>query len=159
MTRLDRPHHKRIGGIHVYGGSHFIADPQTAPRLGNRLHPYTQIQWIEAQGIKRSEPACALARMQALTPTKETQKWLRLLQRLQQDKLRASMGMAIRTLALQRAMWATKHKLKAQGLKLAQFPHRELVSRAEQAAALPFPRCPRGPTRPAQSGGRHRQSQ
>jgi hypothetical protein len=53
-------------------------------------------------------------------------------QRLQQDKLRASMGMAIRTLALQRAMWLPSTSLKTQGLKLAQFPHRELVSRAEQ---------------------------
>jgi hypothetical protein len=55
--------------------------------------------------------------------------------RLQQAKLLASMGMATRTLALQRAMWATKRQLQAQGLKVNFFPHRELVSRAEQYLA------------------------
>jgi hypothetical protein len=52
--------------------------------------------------------------------------------RLQQAKLLASMSNATRTLALQRAMWATKRQLHAQGLKVNFFPHRELVSRAEQ---------------------------
>jgi hypothetical protein len=46
-------------------------------------------------------------------------------------KLRASMVMATRTLALQRAMWATKRKLRAQGLKVSHFPRRELVTLAE----------------------------
>jgi hypothetical protein len=43
-------------------------------------------------------------------------------QRLQQDKLRASMGMAIRTLALQRAMWATEHKFKDTGIEACSIP-------------------------------------
>ena len=52
-------------------------------------------------------------------------------QRLQQDKLRARLHFATRTLALQRAMWATKRKLRAQGLKVSHFPRRELVTLAE----------------------------
>jgi hypothetical protein len=54
---------------------------------------------------------------------------------LQQAKLLVSMSNATRTLALQRAMWATKRQLQAQGLKVNFFPHRELVSRAEQYLA------------------------
>lgn len=56
-------------------------------------------------------------------------------QRLQQHKLRASMAVATWTLALQAAMWAIKRQLKAQGLKVSHFPHRELVTRAEQYLA------------------------
>jgi hypothetical protein len=52
-------------------------------------------------------------------------------QRLQQDKLHASMGMATRTLALQAAMKAAKHQLQAQGLRPTHFSHRDLVIRAE----------------------------
>jgi hypothetical protein len=42
-------------------------------------------------------------------------------QRLRQDKLRATMTFAARTLALQAALKATKHQLRAQGLRVAQF--------------------------------------
>jgi hypothetical protein len=52
-------------------------------------------------------------------------------QRLQQDKLHASMGMATPTLALQAAMKAAKHQLQAQGLRPTHFSHRDLVIRAE----------------------------
>jgi len=46
-------------------------------------------------------------------------------------KLRASMSMATRVLALQAALKATKRKLQAQGLKVNHFPMRELKARAE----------------------------
>ena len=52
-------------------------------------------------------------------------------QRLQQDKVRASMGMAVNVLALQRAMNLTKRQLQAQGLKPSHFSHRDLRVRAE----------------------------
>jgi hypothetical protein len=46
-------------------------------------------------------------------------------------QLRASMSLATNTLALQRAMKAAKAKLQAQGLRVSQFSHRDLVIRAE----------------------------
>ena len=52
-------------------------------------------------------------------------------QRLQQDKVRASMGMAVNVLALQRAMNLTKRQLQAQGLEPSHFSHRDLRVRAE----------------------------
>jgi hypothetical protein len=56
-------------------------------------------------------------------------------QRLQQDKLHASMSLATNTLALQRAMKAVKAGLQAQGLRPSHFSHRDLVIRAEQYLA------------------------
>jgi hypothetical protein len=53
-------------------------------------------------------------------------------QRLQQDKIRASMSLATHTLALQRAMNLTKRQLQAQGLKPNHFSLRDLRIRAEQ---------------------------
>src|SRR5580704_17681803 len=53
-------------------------------------------------------------------------------QRLQQDKLHASISLATNTLARQRAMKAAKAGLQAQGLRPSQFSHRDLVIRAEQ---------------------------
>ena len=50
---------------------------------------------------------------------------------LAQAKLRATLHHATRTLALQRAMWATKAQLQRQGLRVAQFTHRDLVIQAE----------------------------
>ena len=50
-------------------------------------------------------------------------------------QLRASMSLATNTLALQRAMKAAKAKLQAQGLRVSQFSHRDLVIRAEQYLA------------------------
>jgi hypothetical protein len=52
-------------------------------------------------------------------------------QRLQQDKIRASMSLATHTLALQRAMNLTKRQLQAQGLKPNHFSLRDLRVRAE----------------------------
>ena len=52
-------------------------------------------------------------------------------QRLQQDKIRASMGMAVNVLARQAAIKATKRQLQAQGLRFSQFSHRDLVIRAD----------------------------
>jgi hypothetical protein len=52
-------------------------------------------------------------------------------QKLQQDKLHASMSLATNTLARQRAMKAAKAKLQAQGLRPSHFSHRDLVIRAE----------------------------
>jgi hypothetical protein len=46
-------------------------------------------------------------------------------------QLRASMSLATNTLARQRAMKAAKHQLQAQGLRVSQFSHRDLVVRAE----------------------------
>ena len=48
-------------------------------------------------------------------------------QRLQQDKIRASMGIAVNVLARQAAIKATKRQLQAQGLRFSQFSHRDLV--------------------------------
>jgi hypothetical protein len=56
-------------------------------------------------------------------------------QRLQQDKLHASMSLATNTLALQRAMKAAKAGLQAQRLRPSHFSHRDLVIRAEQYLA------------------------
>ena len=50
---------------------------------------------------------------------------------LAQAKLRATLHHATRTLALQRAMWATKAQLQRQGLRVAQFTHRDLAIQAE----------------------------
>jgi hypothetical protein len=47
-------------------------------------------------------------------------------QRLQQDKLHASIGMATTS-----AMKAAKHQLQAQGFRPTQFSHRDLVIRTE----------------------------
>jgi hypothetical protein len=52
-------------------------------------------------------------------------------QRLQQDKLHASMSLATNTLARQRALKAAKHQLQGQGLRVSQFSQRDLVIRAE----------------------------
>ena len=46
-------------------------------------------------------------------------------------KLRASMGLATRVLALQAATNATKRKLQAQGQKVAHMPRRDLRTLAE----------------------------
>jgi hypothetical protein len=56
-------------------------------------------------------------------------------QRLHQAQVRASMGMAVNVLALQRAIKAAKAKLQAQGFRPSHFPHRDLVVRAEQYLA------------------------
>jgi hypothetical protein len=45
------------------------------------------------------------------------------------------MGMAVNVLARQAAMKAAKHQLSAQGLRVSQFSHRDLVIRAEQYLA------------------------
>jgi hypothetical protein len=50
-------------------------------------------------------------------------------------QLHASMTLATNTLALQRAMKAAKAKLQAQGLRVSQFSHRDLVIRADQYLA------------------------
>ena len=52
-------------------------------------------------------------------------------QRLQQDKLHASMSLATNTLARQRAMKAAKAGLQAQGLRPSHFSHRDLLIRAK----------------------------
>jgi hypothetical protein len=52
-------------------------------------------------------------------------------QRLQQDKIRASMSLATNVLARQAALKAAKHQLQAQGFRVSQFSHRELTLRAE----------------------------
>jgi hypothetical protein len=52
-------------------------------------------------------------------------------QRLQQDKIRASMSLATNTLARQRAMKAAKHQLQAQGLRPSHFAHRDLLIKAD----------------------------
>jgi hypothetical protein len=57
-------------------------------------------------------------------------------QRLRQDKLRATMTFAARTLALQAALKATKHQLRAQGLRVAQFTPPHLGAQAEAYLAL-----------------------
>jgi hypothetical protein len=49
-----------------------------------------------------------------------------------EDKLRASMSLATNTLARQRAIKAAKAGLQAQGLRVSQFSHRDLVIRADQ---------------------------
>lgn len=54
---------------------------------------------------------------------------------LQLTKLHASMTIATRTRALQVAMDHAKRRLQAQGLRVSQFSHRELVLRAEQYLA------------------------
>jgi hypothetical protein len=56
-------------------------------------------------------------------------------QRLHQAQVRASMGMAVKVLARQAAIKATKRQLQAQGLKPTHFSHRDLVIRAEQYLA------------------------
>jgi hypothetical protein len=48
-----------------------------------------------------------------------------------QAQVLASMSLATNTLALQRAMKATKHQLQAQGLRVTHFSPRDLVIRAE----------------------------
>jgi hypothetical protein len=48
-----------------------------------------------------------------------------------QAQLRASMSLAVGTLALQRAMALTKRQLQAQGQKPSHFSHRDLRVRAE----------------------------
>jgi hypothetical protein len=53
-------------------------------------------------------------------------------QRLQQDKLRATMIQATRTLALQVATNAAKLKLRAKGFQVSSFTRRELVAFGEQ---------------------------
>jgi hypothetical protein len=50
-------------------------------------------------------------------------------------QLRTRLHCAAITIALQRAMNLTKHKLRAQGYKVNHFPHRELKVRAEQYLA------------------------
>jgi hypothetical protein len=50
---------------------------------------------------------------------------------LAQAQLRTSMGIAVKVLALQRAMNLTKRQLQAQGLKPSHFSHRDLRVRAE----------------------------
>jgi hypothetical protein len=45
--------------------------------------------------------------------------------------LRASMSLATNTLARQAAIKEAKHQLSAQGLRVSQFSHRDLVIRAE----------------------------
>jgi hypothetical protein len=50
-------------------------------------------------------------------------------------QVRASMSLATHTLARQRAMKAAKHQLLAQGFRVSQFSHRDLVIRAEQYLA------------------------
>jgi hypothetical protein len=50
-------------------------------------------------------------------------------------QLRTRLHCAAITIALQRAMNLTKHKLRAQGYKVNHFPHRELKARAEQYLA------------------------
>jgi hypothetical protein len=45
--------------------------------------------------------------------------------------LHASMSLATNTLARQRAMKAAKARLQAQGLRVSQFSHRDLVIRAD----------------------------
>jgi hypothetical protein len=50
---------------------------------------------------------------------------------VQLAKLRASMGMATHTLALQAALKVTKRQLSAQGRKVNHFPRRDLRTLAE----------------------------
>jgi hypothetical protein len=54
---------------------------------------------------------------------------------VQQAQLRTSMASAVNVLALQRAMGFAKRQLQAQGLRVSQFSHRDLVIRAEQYLA------------------------
>jgi hypothetical protein len=54
---------------------------------------------------------------------------------LHQAQRRASMSLATNTLARQAALKAAKHQLSAQGLRVSQFSHRDLVIRAEQYLA------------------------
>jgi hypothetical protein len=49
--------------------------------------------------------------------------------------LRASMSLATMTLARQAAIKEAKHQLSAQGLRVSQFSHRDLVIRAEEYLA------------------------
>jgi hypothetical protein len=46
-------------------------------------------------------------------------------------KLHASMSLATNPLARQRALKAAKHQLQAQGLRVSQFSHRDLLIRAD----------------------------
>ena len=50
---------------------------------------------------------------------------------VQLTQLRARLHCATRTLAMRAAMKVTKRRLQAQGLKVSQFPQRELKARAE----------------------------
>jgi hypothetical protein len=55
--------------------------------------------------------------------------------KLAEAKVRASMGAAVMVLARQRALKAAKARLQAQGLRVSQFSHRDLVIRADQYLA------------------------
>ena len=50
-------------------------------------------------------------------------------------QLRASMGMAVRVLAQQRAIREVKQQFRAQGLKTSNMTHREIVTAAEEYLA------------------------
>jgi hypothetical protein len=56
-------------------------------------------------------------------------------QRLQQAEVLAKLGIAIRIVAQQSAIKEVKRQLRAQGLKLQQFTHREIVVAAEEYLA------------------------
>ena len=54
---------------------------------------------------------------------------------LQQAQLRATMNIAVRVLAQQQAIKAVKHQLRARGLKVHSFAHRDIVAMARDYIA------------------------